>query len=156
MREGYSTWNKAIERFNRHMGDHNSAHNKALTYCETLRKPRQSIEVAFDRHSDETRRKYRLHLDTSISCSRYLLHQGSPFPGRDESESSESRGNFLELVKFAANLNELKANVVLDNALENHTMVSPDIQKDIVNDATKEMLNAIMEEFKDDVSPISG
>jgi len=56
VREGYSTWNKAIERFNRHVGDHNSAHNKALRDCETLRKPRQSIEVAFDRHSDETRR----------------------------------------------------------------------------------------------------
>ena len=34
-------------------------------------------------------------------------------------------------------------------------MVSPDIQKDIVNAATKEMLNGIIEEFKDDVFGLS-
>jgi len=71
------------------------------------------------------------------------------FHGYDESESSKSRENFLELVKFAANLNELIADVSLDNAPKNYIMVSPDIQKDIVNVAAKETLNAIMEEFKD-------
>ena len=45
VREGYSTWNKAIERFNRHVGDHNSAHNKALRDYKTLRKLRQSIKL---------------------------------------------------------------------------------------------------------------
>ena len=55
------------------------------------------------------------------------LRQGLPFHGHDESESSESRGNFLELVKFVANLNELIANIVSDNAPKNHTMVSADI-----------------------------
>jgi len=109
-----------IERF--------SAHNKGLRDCETLGKSRQSIEVAFDRHSDETRRQYRFRLDTSVSCSIYLLRQGLPFRGHYESESSKSRGNFLELVKVAANLKELIANVVSDNVPKNHTMVSPDIQ----------------------------
>jgi len=80
-----------------------------------------------------------------------LLRQGLPFRGHDESEESENRGNFLELVKFAANLNELIASVVLDNAPRNDKLVSHLIQKDIVHVVAKETLNAIMEEFKDDV-----
>ena len=150
IRKGFSTWNK-LDSFKVHIGDFNRAHSKVLIDYENLRRPRQSIEVAFDRHDEETRRRYRLCLNISISCSRYLLRQGLPFRGHDESEESENRGNFLELVKFAANLNELIASVVLDNAPKNDKLVSHLIQKDIVHAAAKETLNAIMEEFKDDV-----
>jgi len=54
-------------------------------------------------------------------------------------------------LKFAANLNEVIANVVLDNSPKTEKLVSPFIQKDIVHAAAKETLNSIMEEFKDDV-----
>ena len=54
-------------------------------------------------------------------------------------------------MKFAANLNELIACIVLDNASKSEKLVSHFIQKDIVHAAAKETLNAIMEEFKDDV-----
>ena len=54
-------------------------------------------------------------------------------------------------MKFAANLNELIASVVLDNAPKSEKLVSHFIQKDIVHVTAKETLNAIMEEFKDDV-----
>jgi len=114
VKKGFSTWNK-FDSFEIHIGDFNSVHNKALRDYENLRRSRQSIEVALDRHDEETRRKYRIRLDTSVSCSRYLLCQGLPFCGHDESEDSENRGNFLELLKFASNLNELIASVVLDN-----------------------------------------
>ena len=91
-------------------------------------------------------------MNTLISCTRYLLRQGLPFHCHDEFEESENKGNFLELVKFAANLNELIASAVLDNAPKSEKLVSHFIQKDIVHAAAaKETLNAIMEEFKDDV-----
>ena len=83
--KGFSTWNK-LDSFKVHIGDFNSAHSKALRDYENLRRPRQSIELAFDRHDEETRREYRLCLNTSISCSRYLLRQGLRFRGHDESE----------------------------------------------------------------------
>ena len=54
-------------------------------------------------------------------------------------------------MKFVANLNELIASVVLDNAPKSEKLVSHFIQKDIVHARAKETLNAIMEEFKDDV-----
>ena len=83
IRMGFSTWNK-LDSFDNHVGDFNSVHNKHLRDYENLRRPRQSIEVALDRHVEETRKKYRFHSNTSISCSRYLLCQGLPFHGHDE------------------------------------------------------------------------
>jgi len=62
---GFSTWNK-LDSFDNHVGDFNSVHSKALRYYKNLRKPRQSIEVALDRHGEETRKKYRLRLNSSI------------------------------------------------------------------------------------------
>ena len=56
---GFSTWNK-LDSFDNHVGDFNSVHSKALRDYENLRRPRQSIEVALDRHHEETRKKYRL------------------------------------------------------------------------------------------------
>jgi len=150
IRMWFATWNK-LDSFDNHVGDSNSVHNKTLRDNENLRRPRQSIEVALDRHDEEIRKKYRLCLNTSISCSRYLLCQGLPFRGHDESEESENRGNFLELVKFAANLNELIASIVLDSAPKSEKLVSNFIQKDIVRATAKETLKAILEEFKDDV-----
>lgn len=147
---GFSTWNK-LDSFDNHVVNFNSVYSKALREYKNLRRPKQSIEVALDRHDEETRKKYRLHLNTSISCSRYVLCQALPFCGHDKSEESENRGNFLELVKFAANLNELIASVVLDNAPKSEKLASHFIQKDIMHAAAKETLNAILEEFKDDV-----
>jgi len=79
------------------------------------------------------------------------LCQGLPFHVHDEFEESENRGNFLELLKFAVNFNELMASFVLGNAPEGDKLVSHFIQKDIMHAAAKEALNVIMEEFKDDV-----
>ena len=121
---GFSTWNK-LDSFDSYVVDFNSIHSKALRDYENLRRPRQSIEVALDRHDEETRKKYQLRLNTSIRCSRYLLHQDLTFRGHDEPEESENRGNFLELLKFAANLNEVIANVILDNAPKTKKLVLP-------------------------------
>ena len=135
-RIGFSTWNK-LDSFDNHVGDFNSVQGKVLRDYENLRRPRQSIEVALDRYDKETRKKYQLCMNTSISFSRYLLRQGLPFHGHDECEESENRGNFLEFVKFATNLNELITSVVLDNAPKSEKLVSHFIQKDIVHAAAK-------------------
>jgi hypothetical protein len=62
-----------------------------------------------------------------------LLHQGLAFRGNNESQDSDNRGNFIELVKLMAVQNENIKRVVLRNAPENHQMVAPNIQKDIAN-----------------------
>ncbi|XP_077219112.1 uncharacterized protein LOC143853280 [Tasmannia lanceolata] len=42
--KGFSNWKK-VERFEKHIGGHNSAHNQALSKCEALRNQEQHIEA---------------------------------------------------------------------------------------------------------------
>lgn len=123
---GFSTWNKAIDSFISHVGDFNSTHNNALKHTNVLRNRMKLLRLLLIDIQLELGRK-KVSLDTSISCSRYLLCQGLPSHGHDEYESLENRGNFLKLVKFAASLNKLIADVVLDNAPKNNQLVAPSI-----------------------------
>ena len=54
----------------------NSAHNLAWKKCQDLMNQEQHIEVAFETHSTQTRKEYRMRLTTTIDCIRFLLHQG--------------------------------------------------------------------------------
>ncbi|KAJ1688887.1 hypothetical protein LUZ63_013042 [Rhynchospora breviuscula] len=73
------------------------------------------------------------------------------FRGHDESEDSENRGNFLELLRFLADHNVLIDGVVLQNAPGNCKLVAPPIQKEIIHAAAVETTNKIMEELGDEL-----
>ena len=148
--EGFSSWNKT-ERLACHVGDVNSFHNKALKKCDDLMRQDQSISVALHKQSDVAKNEYRIRLNASIDVSRYLLHQGLPYRGHDESEGSSNRGNFLEMIKYTANQNDTIRKVVLRNAPGNNQMVCPSIQKDIAHCFAQEIVNSIIEEIGDDV-----
>ncbi|KAK1364980.1 hypothetical protein POM88_040541 [Heracleum sosnowskyi] len=74
-----------------------------------------------------------------------------PFRGHDESEKSLHRGNFLEMIKYTQNQNEMVRKVTLKNAPANNQMVSPKIQKDICHCFAQEILKSIIKEIGDDV-----
>ncbi|GFY95342.1 dihydroxyacetone kinase [Actinidia rufa] len=93
--------------------------------------------------------EYRTRLNASIDCVRFLLRQGLAFRGHDESESSSSQGNFLELLKFLAEHNEDVKSVALNNARQNLKLVAPKIQKDIVSVAASETINVIIKDLGD-------
>ncbi|ESQ38835.1 hypothetical protein EUTSA_v10022494mg [Eutrema salsugineum] len=90
-------------------------------------------------------------LNTSIDASRYLLRQGLPFCGHDETRDSSNQGNFLELLKYTSEQNEAVNKVILQNAPGNNQMVSHIIQKDIVNCFSEEVVNSIIQEIDNDV-----
>ncbi|XP_048426604.1 uncharacterized protein LOC125470892 [Pyrus x bretschneideri] len=69
------------------------------------------------------------------------------FLGNDESEHSSNHGNFLELLQFLADHSEDVKAITLKNALENHKLTSPDIQKDIVNACATETIKAIIKDI---------
>lgn len=50
----------------------------------------------------------------------------------------------LDLIKFIYEHNESKNHVVLENALENHQLIAPIIQKNMVNVVALETTNAII------------
>ena len=146
--EGFRNWKKK-EKFDSHVGGHNSAHCQAWNKFEALRNQKQHIEHAFMKQTDQTRREYLVRLNASIDCVRFLLQQGLAFRGDDESDNSRNQGNFLELLKFIAQHNDDINSVTLKNAPENLKLTAPSIQKDIVNAIAVETINIIMKDIGD-------
>ena len=144
---GFSNWKK-----NSSLNDHanSDAHYQAWRKSQDLLNQGQHIETAIHRQSQQVTEEYRLRLNASIETFRFLLKQGLPFRGNDESEDSNNRGNFLELLELLANFNEKVASVVLKNAPENLKLTSPTIQKDIVNAAAMETLKSIIKDIADE------
>ena len=50
--------------------------------------------------SNQARIDYRIRLGATVDCARFLLQQGLPFCGHDETEDSKNQGNFLELLQW--------------------------------------------------------
>nr|XP_009797112.1 PREDICTED: uncharacterized protein LOC104243598 [Nicotiana sylvestris] len=110
----------------------------------------QSILTSLDKQSEKIKSEHRVRLNASIDIVRYLLKEGIPFRGHDESVTSTRRGHFLDLLKWYADRKEDVKNMVLEKAPKNNTMTSPDIQKDIVNSCAKETVKAIIENLNGD------
>ncbi|XP_023640340.1 uncharacterized protein LOC111831062 [Capsella rubella] len=99
-------WN-SLKSFSEYVGGVDSFHNNAVMKREYLMKQGQSIEHALHKQDDITKNEYRIRMNASVDASRYLLQQGLAFRGHDESEKSASRENFVELIKYTANQNEV-------------------------------------------------
>lgn len=69
--------------------------------------------------------------------------------GHDEIQDLLNRGQFIEIVKFHVNARLDVENVVLEKAPKNCQMISPKIQKQIMNACSRETTKAMMEEMGD-------
>ncbi|KAM2549739.1 hypothetical protein TB1_014072 [Malus domestica] len=143
--DGFKNWKKGRERFKMHVGPVGSVHNKAREAATNLMNQATYIEMAVSKHSDQARKAYRTCLIASIKCTKFLLRQGLPFRGHDESVTSSNRGNYLELLQFLADNNDKVREVVMGNL----KLLAPSIQKEIVNSCALETLDAIMDGLKD-------
>ena len=143
--KGFDTW-KNPKRLGEHVGLVNSFHNNALKMADNLMNPNQSIVQAFYKQNDAAKNEYKIRLNASIDACRYLLRQGLPFRGHDESTESANKGNFVELVKYTADQNEIVSKVVLENAPKNNQMVSHKIQKDLAHCFAEEVTQSIIQE----------
>ncbi|XP_049390026.1 uncharacterized protein LOC125854492 [Solanum stenotomum] len=80
----------------------------------------------------------------------FLLRNGLPFRGHDESEDSDYKGLFLELLKFhGVNCPDVEK-VILQHAPKNDMMICSTIQKEIVDACTKETIKAIIKDLDGD------
>ncbi|XP_068336664.1 uncharacterized protein [Pyrus communis] len=66
---------------------------------------------------EEARMSYRTCLNASIDCTKFLLRQGLSFRGHDEGDTSNNRGNYLELLQFLADHDEKIKNARLFSLL---------------------------------------
>ncbi|XP_050241354.1 uncharacterized protein LOC126690285 [Quercus robur] len=74
------------------------------------------------------------------------LTLGLAFHGHDESDDSSDKGNFLELLQFLADHNDV-INEVLQKTPKNSKLTHPNIQKDIVNAVAYKTTDAIIEDL---------
>ncbi|XP_042444154.1 zinc finger MYM-type protein 1-like [Zingiber officinale] len=94
---------------------------------------------------------YRTRLTTTLDVTRFLLKQGLPFRGHDESLSSSNKGNFLELIEWYTQKNDEVAKTMNKNAPGNNQMKSPTVQKDLTRACAAEVTNFILNDIKDNI-----
>ncbi|CAN1249544.1 Zinc finger MYM-type protein 1, partial [Linum perenne] len=102
-------------------------------------------------NNDQSKKDYRTRLEASIECITWLIRNGCPLRGHDESMESNNRGLFLELLKFYSRGREHIESVVMQNAPKNLQMTYPDIQKDIVHALAAETTKLVVKDIGDNV-----
>ncbi|XP_042448120.1 zinc finger MYM-type protein 1-like [Zingiber officinale] len=144
-------WRKAMEVFYTHVGGVASAHNDARTQLEAFQNQRQSVSHLLQARGHGMEVAYRTRLMTILDVTRFLLKQGLPFYGHDESLSSSNKGNFLELIEWYIQRNDEVAKTMNENAPGNNQMKSPTVQKDLTRACAAEVTNFILNDIKDNI-----
>ncbi|XP_042450675.1 zinc finger MYM-type protein 1-like [Zingiber officinale] len=144
-------WRKAMEVFYTHVGGVASAHNDARTQLEAFQNQRQSVSHLLQARGHGMEVAYRTRLMTILDVTRFLLKQGLPFHGHDESLSSSNKGNFLELIEWYTQRNDEVAKTMNENAPGNNQMKSPTVQKDLTRACAAEVTNFILNDIKDNI-----
>ncbi|XP_042038332.1 zinc finger MYM-type protein 1-like [Salvia splendens] len=151
---GFNNWKNALEKFNQHVGAANSCHNNARIQFEAFQDQRHSVANVFRANTRKAEVAYRVRLTASLDVTRFLLKQGLPFRGHDESSSSSNLGNFLELLQWLGQHNVDVSKVLGTNAPANNQMTSPRIQKELANACASEVTLAIVKDIGDRVFSI--
>ncbi|XP_050906241.1 uncharacterized protein LOC127119919 isoform X2 [Lathyrus oleraceus] len=144
--EGFSNWKKK-ERLASHAGGPNSAHNIAWKKCLDFIK--QNQVVSSNKQSEQVCDLHPSRLAATIDCIRFLLKQGLALCDI-ESTGSADQGKFLELLKVVFECEESRS-LVLGNTSENYQLITPTIQKNILNVAALETTNAIISDLGDEL-----
>ncbi|XP_021984996.2 uncharacterized protein LOC110880864 [Helianthus annuus] len=145
---GFNNWKKACENFRDHERGRNSRHNHARVQFESFKDQRHNVNYMMPRRCKQDEIDYRIRLTAVVDVIRFLLQQGLAFRGHDEAASSNSRGNFLELVKWYCEHNDEVNKVFNSNAPRNNQLTSPKIRKEIVNACAMEVRKIIVNEVK--------
>ncbi|XP_021803306.1 zinc finger MYM-type protein 1-like, partial [Prunus avium] len=149
--DGFRSWKRIGGKdcvFHTHVGIINSPHHFAMQKWMDLKNPSHHIDKVVQPPHEVT--KNRLRLTTTIEGIRYLANQGMTFRGDDESCDSFNRGNFIELIKAFARMNEEVEKVVLKNAPFNAQYISHKIQKEILNIFANKVRKMIRDEIGED------
>lgn len=150
--EGFNSWKRIGSKdcsFLQHVGGITSFHMSTVYSCEDLMTPSSHIDNVMNAKSKEEIMKNRMRVWATIECVRWLALQGCAFRGHDETNDSENCGNFLELLRFSAKLNDKIAAVILENAPGNAIYTSHDIQKQVLHLLAENVREQIRKEVGD-------
>ncbi|XP_070673170.1 uncharacterized protein [Malus domestica] len=125
-----------------------SFHNKPVEAASNLMNQKTHIETVVVKQSEEAHMAYCTCLNASIDYTKFFLRQGLSFRGHDESDTSNNRGNYLELLQFLAEHDEKINAVVLDKTPVNLKLIAHSIQKDFVHSCSIETIKTIISDMK--------
>jgi hypothetical protein len=146
---GFNTWKNAYKALPVHVGGVDSHHNNARNACTDFESQRAGIDRKLQTYGKDSEIRYKVRLTTALDSAKYLIKQGLPFRGHDESSTSLNKGNYLELIDSYKEKSE-DVRIAFDELCpENAQMLSPDIQKDLARACAEEVSKVIMEEIGD-------
>lgn len=135
--EGYTNWKKALSTdagIRKH--EYSDTHKKSCASLEAFRRmtdkdPQSSIATMIsDAYSAEVREN-RDYVGQIADVLRFTAVQGIAQRGHDESQDSENRGNFLELLELISKHNSIVAKKI--KGPQNARYVHPSIQNEILD-----------------------
>jgi hypothetical protein len=146
---GFSQWKNAYLALPKHVGGPSSIHNVASTSFHDFDNQRSSIKHKVSSYSKDALIKYETRLETSLGIVSYLVLQGEPFQGHDESSTSLNRGNFLELLDWYKQRNDEVKRAFDEFCPKNAKMTSGTIQKELASCCAEAITKTIKEEMGD-------
>ena len=66
-------WNYILKRFNLHVGEVNSIHNRCFDKILDFENQYQSIQVAFNKQTQKIRGEHQIRLEASTKVAKFLL-----------------------------------------------------------------------------------
>jgi len=143
--QGYVNWKKAKDAFSKHSAC--KTHVDARLKCDDFMNQRTSVGRKLVEVSTEEEKRYEIRLTSSLDVARFLISQGQPFRGDDESSTSLNKGMFREMVDWYKDKVDI-VNDAYEKGSKNCQMISPDIQKDLAKACAEEVTAVSMEEIQ--------
>jgi hypothetical protein len=147
-KNGFKTWKDGPSVLSRHVGKHDSAHNKARQHYLAFKNQRQNIPHVLVRGTNSEQEKYKDRLLIMLGVVKFLLLQGLAFRGHDESITSKNKGNFKELLEWYTK-KDPTAEKLIGEAGDNHKLTSHGIQLDLCKACAEETTKAIIQDIGD-------
>jgi len=143
--QGYVNWKNAKDTF--HKYGVCKTHAEARLKCDDFMNQRTSVGRRIVEVSTEEEKRYEIRLTSSLDVARFLIYQGQPFRGDDESSTSLNKGMFREMVDWYKDKVDI-VNDAYEKGSKNCQMISPDIQKDLAKACAEEVTAVSMEEIQ--------
>lgn len=150
---GYTNWKKALDKesgFRKH--DNSVAHKTCQTswvsYTEMKsRGPGESVATHLSNAHSKQVQENRMYVERVADILRFTAVQGIAQRGHDESDTSDNKGNYLELMNLLGKYDEIVKKKLKDGPA-NARYVHHSIQDEILGILSRLTLAAIQEEMK--------
>ena len=96
--QGYVNWKKAKDTFSKYNAC--KTHVEARLKCDDFMNQRTSVGQKLVEVSTEEEKRYEIRLTSSLDVAKFLISQGQPFRGDDESSTFLNKGTFREMVDW--------------------------------------------------------